>query len=195
MAKSCQNEFFWENLSEVALSPCRLKLHLLTKHPRLQHKPLTFLQGKKESFTKRTIAEKEHFRQSWYEKILQTSFESAGMISRTKKLHNLGKEVLMKPYMPKAASVVLEETNIKKLSMIFSLWFCTENTYRWTSKRSWNSTSRKDTRITLLCHLMWWDDWVSQLHLCWSRFLSLISSNEEEILLSTWNTYQNNRWV
>jgi len=43
------------------------------------------------------------------------------MISRTKKLHNIGKEVLMKPYMPKAASVVLEETNIKKLSMIFSL--------------------------------------------------------------------------
>ena len=63
------------------------------------------------------IASSELFRQSSPAEAVEASFEIAHMIAQAKKPHNLG-ETLKKPCMLKAASLVLGETNSKKLAMI-----------------------------------------------------------------------------
>ena len=107
----------FENLSNDVLRPSRLQRHLKTKHPSHQDKPLSFFQSKKDSFKKMKIASSELFRQSSPAEAVEASFEIAQMIAQAKKPHNLG-ETLIKPCMLKAASLVLGETNSKKLAMI-----------------------------------------------------------------------------
>ena len=107
----------FENLSNDALRPSRLQRHLKTKHPSHQDKPLSFFQSKKDSFKKMKIASSELFRQSSPAEAVEASFEIAQMIAQAKKPHNVG-ETLIKPCMLKAASLVLGETNSKKLAMI-----------------------------------------------------------------------------
>ena len=107
----------FEKLSNDALRPNRLKRHLLTKHPLPQTKPLAFFQSKKDSFKKMKIACAENFSQLSSAELVEASFEIAQMIAQAKKTHNIG-ETLIKPCMLKASSLVLRESNSKKLAKI-----------------------------------------------------------------------------
>ena len=107
----------FEKLSNDALRPNRLKRHLQTKHPLHQTKPLNFFQSKKDSFKKMKIICAENFGQSSSAEVVEASYEIAQMISQAKKTHNIG-ETLIKPCMLKASSLVLGETNSKKLAKI-----------------------------------------------------------------------------
>ena len=112
MVKLCVICF--EKLGNDALRPNRLKGHLQTKHPLHQTKPLAFFQSK-DSFKKMKIACAENFSQLSSAEL--ASFEIAQMIAQAKKPHNIG-ETLIKPCMLKASSLVLGESNSKKLAKI-----------------------------------------------------------------------------
>ena len=107
----------FEKLSNDALRPNRLKRHLQTKHPLHQTKPLNFFQSKKDSFKKMKIICAENFGQSSSAEVVEASYEIAQMIAQAKKPHNIG-ESLIKPCMLKASSLVLGESNSKKLAKI-----------------------------------------------------------------------------
>ena len=107
----------FENLSNDALRLSRLQRHLQRKHPCHQDKPLAFFQSKKDSFKRMKMASSECFRQSSSADVVEASFEIAHMIAQAKKPHNIG-ETLIKPCMLKAASLVLGESNSKKLATI-----------------------------------------------------------------------------
>ena len=106
----------YEKLSNDALRPSRLKRHLETKHPGHQNKSLVFFQSKKDSFKKMKILSADSFCQSSSAEVVKVSFEIALIIAQAKKPHN--GETLIKPCMLKATSLVLRETNSKKLAKI-----------------------------------------------------------------------------
>ena len=107
----------FEKLSNDALRPNRLKRHLQTKHSLHQTKPLAFFQSKKDSFKKMKIACAENFSQLSSAELVEASFKIAQMIAQAKKPQNIG-ETLIKPCMLKASSLVLGESNSKKLAKI-----------------------------------------------------------------------------
>ena len=107
----------YEKLSNDVLRPSRLKRHLKTKYPGHQNKSLAFFQTKKNSFKKMKILCADSFCQSLSAEVVEASFEIALMIAQAKKPHNFG-ETLIKPCMLKATSLVLKETNSKKLAKI-----------------------------------------------------------------------------
>ena len=107
----------FEKLSNDALRPNRLKRHLQTKHSLHQTKPLAFFQSKKDSFKKMKIACAENFSQLSSAELVEASFEIAQMIAQAKQPHNIG-ETLIKPCILKASSLVLGESNSKKLAKI-----------------------------------------------------------------------------
>ena len=107
----------FEKLRNDALRPNRLKRHLQTKHSLHQMKPLAFFQSKKDFFRKMKIARAENFSQLSFAELVEASFEIAQMIAQAKKPHNIGK-TLIKPCMLKASSLVLGESNSKKLAKI-----------------------------------------------------------------------------
>ena len=107
----------FEKLRNDALRPNRLKRHLQTKHPLHQTKPLNFFQSKKDSFKKMKIICAENFGQSSSAEVVEASYEIAQMIAQAKKPHNIG-ESLIKPCTLKASSLVLGESNSKKLAKI-----------------------------------------------------------------------------
>ena len=104
-------------LSNDALRPTRLQRHLQTKHSCHQNKPLAFFQGKKDSLKKMKIASKETICQSPSAEVVEASFEVARMIAQVKKPHNIGK-TLIKPFVIKAASLVLGVASTNKLAKI-----------------------------------------------------------------------------
>ena len=63
------------------------------------------------------ILRADNFCQFSSAEVVEASFEIALMIAQAKKPHNIG-ETLIKPCMLKATSLVLEETNSKKLAKI-----------------------------------------------------------------------------
>ena len=107
----------FEKLSNDALRPNCLKRHLQTKHPLHQTKPLNFFHSKKDSFKKMKIICAENFGQSSSAEVVEASYEIAQMIAQAKKPHNIG-ESLIKPCMLKASSLILGESNSKKLAKI-----------------------------------------------------------------------------
>ena len=108
----------FSNLSNDSLRPIRLQRHLQTKHSNHQDKPLTFFQSKKDSFKKMRIASKETFCLLLSAEVVEASFEIAYIIAQAKKPHN-AVETLIKPYMIKAASLVLGVASSSKLAKIF----------------------------------------------------------------------------
>ena len=106
-----------EKMSNDALRPSCLTRYLETKHPGHQNKSLAFFQSKKNSFKKMKILSADCFCQSSSAEVVQASFEIALMRAQAKKPHNIG-ETLIEPCMLKATSLVLGETNSKKLAKI-----------------------------------------------------------------------------
>ena len=98
------------------MRPSRLKRHLETKHPGHQSKSLAFFQSKKHSLKKKILSA-DTFCQSSSAEVVEASFEIALMMAQAKKPHNIG-EILIKPCMLKVTSLVLGETNSKKLAKI-----------------------------------------------------------------------------
>ena len=107
----------FSNLSNDSLRPTRLQRHLQTKHSSHQDKPLAFFQSKKDSFKKMRIASKETFCLLPSAGVVEASFEIAYIIAQAKKPHN-AVETLIKPYMIKAASLVLGVASSSKLAKI-----------------------------------------------------------------------------
>ena len=83
----------YEELSNDALRPSRLKRHLETKHPAHQSKSLAFFQNK-DSFKKTKILSADSFCQSSSAEVVKASFEIALMIAQAKKPHNIGETLI-----------------------------------------------------------------------------------------------------
>ncbi|XP_076063290.1 zinc finger BED domain-containing protein 5-like [Oratosquilla oratoria] len=98
------------------MRPSRLERHLRTSHPALVDKPKAFFETKKDTLKRAKLDDSGSFRQQ-SSKVVETSYEIAMLIAKSKKSHNIG-ESLIKPSILCAAELVLGKYSANKLYQI-----------------------------------------------------------------------------
>ena len=106
----------YKTLSNDAMCPSRLKLHLTTAHFALADKPKAFFVMKSHSLKKAKLDMRGTFQQRSLN-VVEASYEIAMLIAKNKKSHNIG-ESLVKPSIIVAAELILGKDKANMLSQI-----------------------------------------------------------------------------
>jgi zinc finger BED domain-containing protein 5/7/8/9 len=101
-------------LSNDAMRPGRLELHLITNHPSLKDKPIDFFHAKINSVKRMKLDSTCHFAME-NDKLMEASYEIALLIAKDKKPHTIG-ESLVKPCLLTACKTVLNEESCAKVA-------------------------------------------------------------------------------